>query len=330
MSFRYFEPHSAFIGYGNEPVMQNLLNCNGENPDNYFIDLSIIEKSENLYIGVDAAAMVISTESLGTVLIAAGTPVFSRAFVRTHEGNAGANIRNFMENLLLWTQYAPSGSLIMNRPNVSGAMGSKLSHLRELHAAGFQVPSTTLSTDANTLRKHGKTIINKGVSSVRTIASRDLFNRFASGNQNLVCPALVQDFVEGYDVRVHFVGIEYFALKIQSKYDDYRYAKRNGYSVSFEEMALPDSVADICWRYMALCGLEFGGFDFKVDRDGTYWALECNAMPGFSFFDKFHNGGIGRAICKYIKTGYSQVNWRGRGQQSIIDESRLPTLDVGL
>ena len=57
------------------------------------------------------------------------------------------------------------------------------------------------------------------------------------------CPTQFQEYVEGIDLRVHTVGSEIFATEVQSDADDYRYAHREGSSLSLREAAVPSRSA---------------------------------------------------------------------------------------
>jgi glutathione synthase/RimK-type ligase-like ATP-grasp enzyme len=47
-------------------------------------------------------------------------------------------------------------------------------------------------------------------------------------------------------------------------------------------------------------GLEFAGWDFKLDADGKYWCLEVNPMPGYSPYDERCDGAISRALYDHL------------------------------
>ena len=42
------------------------------------------------------------------------------------------------------------------------------------------------------------------------------------------------------------------------------------------------------------------GWDFKVDAEGRYWCLECNPMPGYSFYDRLGQGAVSRALVELL------------------------------
>lgn len=47
-------------------------------------------------------------------------------------------------------------------------------------------------------------------------------------------------------------------------------------------------------------GLVFAGWDVKLDREGRYWCLECNPMPGYSCYDRVGDGAISDALIKVL------------------------------
>jgi hypothetical protein len=42
------------------------------------------------------------------------------------------------------------------------------------------------------------------------------------------------------------------------------------------------------------------GWDFKVDRTGRYWCLECNTTPGYSYYDRVCEGAISDALIEVL------------------------------
>ena len=56
-------------------------------------------------------------------------------------------------------------------------------------------------------------------------------------------PTQFQAFVDGINVRLHTVGATVFATAIQTEATDYRYAHRQGSSVTLQVMVLPDALA---------------------------------------------------------------------------------------
>jgi D-alanine-D-alanine ligase-like ATP-grasp enzyme len=92
----------------------------------------------------------------------------------------------------------------------------------------------------------------------------------------------VQRLIEGDDVRAHVVGDQVFGARFRSRAIDYRKDR----AAERGPTRLPAELSRLLVRRTADQGLVFAGWDFKVDADGVWWCLECNPMPGYSFYDR--------------------------------------------
>ena len=110
---------------------------------------------------------------------------------------------------------------------------------------------------------------------------------------------LVQRMIEGDDVRVHVVGDAVIACRFSSTTIDYRSDRE----ATREITGIPAALASLLVARTAEQGLAFAGWDFKLDRDGTYWCLECNPMPGYSFYDRVCDGAVSDALIKLLSQG---------------------------
>jgi predicted ATP-grasp superfamily ATP-dependent carboligase len=105
-------------------------------------------------------------------------------------------------------------------------------------------------------------------------------------------PVLVQRLIEGDDVRVHVVRDHVIACRFASSAIDYR----SDHNAERSVVEIPPDLARRLVDKTADQGLAFAGWDFKVDRDGRYWCLECNPMPGYSFYDRVCGGAVSDAL----------------------------------
>jgi glutathione synthase/RimK-type ligase-like ATP-grasp enzyme len=90
---------------------------------------------------------------------------------------------------------------------------------------------------------------------------------------------LFQQWIEPrYAVRVTVIGDAVFPVAIHAHSPAARVDWRSDYAaVSYEVIDCPPSVAEAMGRYLRAMGLRFGAFDFIVDHDERWWALECNS-----------------------------------------------------
>jgi glutathione synthase/RimK-type ligase-like ATP-grasp enzyme len=109
-------------------------------------------------------------------------------------------------------------------------------------------------------------------------------------------PVHLQRFVEGDDVRAHVVGGDIVAVRITSNHSDYR----NDAAAIFTPCTLPDQLAVQLCKATRSFGLAFAGWDLRM-YDDTWWLLEANPMPGYSYYDKQVGGRITRMLIAYLQ-----------------------------
>jgi glutathione synthase/RimK-type ligase-like ATP-grasp enzyme len=84
------------------------------------------------------------------------------------------------------------------------------------------------------------------------------------------CPTQFQQYVPGVDYRVHVVGDELFACRIESSAIDYRYVSWAGQSTQVRPATRPDGVAQKCRSLCVALGLGLAGIDLRQDADGRW------------------------------------------------------------
>ncbi|WP_258723645.1 ATP-grasp domain-containing protein [Cellulomonas sp. NS3] len=186
-----------------------------------------------------------------------------------------------LEGMNAWLDV--TAQTVVNRPGAYQFNSYKPAHYAWLAARGLPVPPSLMSSD----RQHVEAFLAGGRTVVKPICgtrattrelTADDLGRLAGSD----VPVLVQRLVPGDDVRAHVVGGSVIAARFTSEAIDYR--KDRG--ADRRPVELPDDLATLLVQLTAEQGLLFAGWDFKVDRDGTYWCLECNPMPGYSHYDR--------------------------------------------
>ncbi|MGC6403740.1 MAG: ATP-grasp domain-containing protein [Candidatus Comchoanobacterales bacterium] len=163
-------------------------------------------------------------------------------------------------------------SLVINRPkdtlsNIAKAYQLELIELGPLKLIPYEVV-------AQDYHKVNKSWIYKSMSGIRSIVTS------VEQDQEWVNePILFQKRVQGINIRVHVIGEEIFSCEIHSQVVDYRYDQKRSMNV----ITLPQNISDACIRITQELGLLFSGIDLILS-DGSYFILEVNPQPGFSFF----------------------------------------------
>jgi glutathione synthase/RimK-type ligase-like ATP-grasp enzyme len=98
------------------------------------------------------------------------------------------------------------------------------------------------------------------------------------------------------------VGDEVFCARIESGAHDYRYAARQGSSMSMEPAQMPDELAQRCRALAGALGFRLAGLDLRLTAAGHWYCFEVNPSPAFPFYDR-HDQGIAEAVARLLSSG---------------------------
>ena len=192
---------------------------------------------------------------------------------------------------------------VVNRIGGGMSNNSKPYQALLLRRAGLKVPATLVTSDPAAARafqaEHGE-VIYKSPSGVRSIVRRlgpDQLARLAFLRHG---PAQFQAFVPGRNVRVHTVGDQVFATRIETEAVDYRYAHLDGLDVAMKPATLPAAVEAACLRAARDLDLLFAGIDLKETPDGEYVCFEVNPCPGFIYYERHTGQPISAALADLL------------------------------
>ena len=201
--------------------------------------------------------------------------------------------------LMCWV--AATDALLINPFDAMEANCSKPYQLEQIRRLGWSVPETLITTDPKEAtgfwHEHGD-VIYKSVSGVRSRVSRlqtehlDRFPRIAC------CPTQFQRYVAGVDHRVHVVGEELFACRLECDTDDYRYAGEGGLQV--HACTLPPDVQSHCFRTARALGLALAGMDLRCSPQGEWFCFEVNPSPAFTFYESRTAQPIAAALARLL------------------------------
>jgi glutathione synthase/RimK-type ligase-like ATP-grasp enzyme len=120
------------------------------------------------------------------------------------------------------------------------------------------------------------------------------------------CPVQFQAYVPGFDVRVHTVGDDVFATRIDSTGTDYRYASHNGNGdgTRLEPYDIDDDLARRCRELAGALGLAFAGIDVRITPDGNVVCFEVNPSPAYSYYEAHTDQPISLAVARYLTAAH--------------------------
>jgi hypothetical protein len=213
-----------------------------------------------------------------------------------HESPQVVRAAAFEVALTAWLD--ASDAVVINRSEPSATNASKPYQMSVIRWAGFAVPDTLLSNDAEAARvflAQNPDSIYKSISGVRSIVRKvgDAQRGFIDDVQ--WCPTLFQRVVEGTNYRAHVLGDRVFAARIVSDQLDYRYGRSN-----ITPVELPADVAERCRRLAAMLGLHFAGIDLMQSTQGEWFCFEVNPSPGYPYFEGGGGPSIGAALAHFM------------------------------
>lgn len=229
-----------------------------------------------------------------------------------------SSINSFLEN---------TNKLVINKHSSVSHNGNKFIHIHELEKHGFSIPKTFICGNKDSLLKTHKGslhLINKSCSGYKTIAVKVDDNLLKRATQLSICPSLFQEQVIGSDVRIHLVGDKFFAEMITSDEIDYRYNTTQ--NIKFSTTEVPQIIQNLCISYCKKENLIFAGIDFKIDKNGVWYILEINPMPGYEGYDKRLKGNITKALLNLYRE--EELNQSEAQEDLFISVERRPDIQV--
>lgn len=195
--------------------------------------------------------------------------------------------------------------LVINRLSAQASNLSKPWQLEQIKR-WFEVPRTLVTTEPDAAHAFAMSlpaVIVKSASGVRSIVRRLTTDRLAALGDVANCPTLLQECIDGIDIRVHVVGDFVYATEVTSAATDYRYDPTSRH----RHVGLPDDIARRCVELSQHLELPFSGIDLRRRTDGSYVCFEANPSPGFVYFEPFPAHPIADAVAGYMATGRCRV-----------------------
>lgn len=202
--------------------------------------------------------------------------------------------RALIAGLNAWLELAPG--TVVNRPGHADDNACKPLHEARLAALGLPVPASLTSCSADRLVQFAGagSVVAKPLCGQRADCRIVEIGDF-DGYDERQGPVHLQELVPGDDVRAHTIGASVVAALIRSDATDYR----TDADAEFEPYELPEDLArKLCTAARAL-GLDFAGWDLRVDGD-DHWVLEANPMPGYHYYDRALGGSVTEALVAHL------------------------------
>ncbi|MGB8842346.1 MAG: hypothetical protein WCC64_14900 [Aliidongia sp.] len=204
--------------------------------------------------------------------------------------------RALLSGLRAWLETIPGR--VVNPARGGEHNSSKPLHEAVLQGMGFAIPDSITTCDVEAVRRFiddGPTI-SKTVCGVRADAISVTEADFV-GFEPASGPVHLQRQVSGADARIHVIGSHVIAQRVDADTADYR---REGRFDDLKVFEPPSALCSLLVRATRELGLEFAGWDFKIDANEVYWCLEANPMPGYSPYDSRCDGAITTHLLRHL------------------------------
>jgi glutathione synthase/RimK-type ligase-like ATP-grasp enzyme len=200
----------------------------------------------------------------------------------------------------------------INDPRANDAMENKVRQLLKARDAGFRIPDTLVTNDAEAARQllelHGGHLVAKALYSPLIeeddedsfVFTNELLSIDESANREIqLCPLIFQECLSPkVDYRVTIVGEKILPVMVQQSGRvanelDWRAEKEE---LSFLECSLPPDIESACRDYVRECGLLFGAIDL-VEYDGQFYFLEINPNGEWGWLQKPGGVPVAEVLC---------------------------------
>lgn len=201
----------------------------------------------------------------------------------------------------------------INHPSANVRASNKPFQLICAKRLGLKVPKWIVSSIEPDLIKFYKkypkgTIVKPLHSGIINRFSSESTNIFTNELTSVTClkdsilpPLIIQEKVEkGVDVRITVVGKEMIAVSLQTKnpHIDIRY--NNMKSVVYKKIQIPQMIKNKIRDFMDLFSLNFGAFDFIVDKNGEWIFIELNPNGQWAWMDPEVDNAISDLFIQFL------------------------------
>lgn len=209
--------------------------------------------------------------------------------------------RNVHESLYQWLEV--TDKKVINRHSRMYSNSSKPYQAQIIRKFNLKTPETLITNVPEEViafnKVHGA-LIYKSISGVRSIVKE--FDPSDKDRLEKIrfCPVQFQKKLSGFDVRVHVIGKETVATKINTTGIDYRYARNEGGTTELESYSIPAKIKNACINVSAALQLDFSGIDLRLTDDGEVYCFEVNPMPGYSYYESHTGQKISCILANYL------------------------------
>lgn len=205
-------------------------------------------------------------------------------------------------------QLAAAGQVVVNPPRSLEIAVDKYLTSARLRAAGLKTPRTWVGQTAeNALEawsQLGGDVVVKPLfggegRGLLRVSDPDLALRTFTTLERLGAVLYLQEFVphDGHDLRLFVLGDQVLGMKRVNR-SDWRTNVSRG--ASTEPLEVTDSLREIARVAQAAVGTEIAGVDLLPGKDGSLYAIEVNAVPGWKALARTLQCDVAALVLAYL------------------------------
>lgn len=196
---------------------------------------------------------------------------------------------------------------VLSKPSVLKKSENKVYQMKIAKKVGFKIPESSIGTELNIINRliehksiikpltTGKIVCNGRCEIIQT----SLIDKKIDEDISFT-PLYIQKYIDkSYELRVTIVENNIFSVKIEA-FDkiDWRISQeKNKYSV----VDIPETIKKKCFNMLKIMNLNFGAFDFIVNKNNEYIFLEVNPNGQWLWLEEELGIMISQKILNYLR-----------------------------
>ena len=240
-------------------------------------------------------------------------------------GAAGGAVSNFNRNEYSALLHGALSSLdvpILNDPYVETRASRKPFQLSVAHGLGLNIPETIISNDPQAIQtfweRRGRNCIYKTLTPMegRLLETRRLTaTDFDEIHKVRHAPIIVQEVVQGLDIRINVIGNELFAAEAAPTIQQAELDCRIDPKVKWEKHVIDEALQRDMRTLVRRLGLHYGSIDMRRTPEGKYVFFEINPSGQFLFIEIDTGHPLSSAMAAMLLSARSETQSNCIGSQ---------------
>ncbi|MBU2970012.1 hypothetical protein KO527_11685 [Pseudoalteromonas sp. C2R02] len=195
----------------------------------------------------------------------------------------------------------------LTKPSIMRPAGNKIFQAKIAQQVGFEAPDYLMTNNADFVKEYqaNEAIVKPlSVGVIQDEKTKEYVQtNMIDANINLdalkYSPSYFQLYQKkDYEIRATFVDSEVFVVKIESLNEiDWR---KSDNKITYSVFEMPKDIYSKCVKFMKLCKMDFGCFDFIVHNDSWYF-LEMNVNGQWAWLEFETELNISGSIVRYLR-----------------------------